>query len=109
MADESDTMNEVRVALDRAATSWSQLTGEGRQTFIRTLVRKVRYDGRTGKVTVQFDDHAFGEIAIDEAADRLEGGLNGNELQDIYKVARRSLCSELFAILFSERERKRPR
>ena len=84
MADESDTMNEVRVALDRAATSWSQLTGEGRQTFIRTLVRKVCYDGRTGKVTVQFGNEAFGEAQTDEVTIK-EG--NGNEPRSAVLVA----------------------
>src|SRR6266566_4192071 len=56
MASASDTVNKVRLALERAATSWPQLTEEGRQTFIRTLIRQVRYDGRTGKVTVQFEN-----------------------------------------------------
>ncbi len=81
MANASDTVNEVRLALNRGATSWPELTEEGRQTFIRTLVRQVRYDGRTGKVTVQFENEAFAETATDEAADRIEGEMNGNELE----------------------------
>jgi site-specific DNA recombinase len=64
--DDSGTPNEVCLALERAATSWRQLTGERRQTFVRMLVRQVRYDGRTGKVTVRFDNEAFQETATDE-------------------------------------------
>ncbi len=48
--------NEVRLALQREKLTWNQLTEEGRQSFIRTLVRQVRYDGRTGNVTVQFEE-----------------------------------------------------
>jgi hypothetical protein len=55
MADDAtEPLTAVRLALDRAGTSWRQLTEEGRQIFIRTAVRQVRYDGRTGQVTVQF-------------------------------------------------------
>jgi site-specific DNA recombinase len=72
--DDSGTPNEVRLALERTATSWGQLTGERRQTFVRTLVRQVRYDGRTGKVTIRFDDEAFRETGSDEVAtDSREG------------------------------------
>ena len=53
--------NEVVLALDRAGISWSQFTEDGRQRFIRTLVKQVRYDGRSGSVTVQFDPEAFRE------------------------------------------------
>ena len=77
--DASETRNEVRLALERAATSWRQLTDERRQPFIRALVRQVRYDGRTGQVTVQFDNGELGETATDEATDRIEGEGNGNE------------------------------
>jgi site-specific DNA recombinase len=74
MADDaSNPSNGVRVALDRAATSWQELTDNQQQIFIRTLVRQVRYDGRTGKVTVQFDNAASQETATDEVADRIEG------------------------------------
>ena len=56
LADAPDSEpNEVRLALQREKLTWNQLTDEGRQSFIRTLVRQVRYDGRTGSVTVQFD------------------------------------------------------
>jgi site-specific DNA recombinase len=79
MADDaSNPANEVRVTLDRAATSWRELTDDQRQIFIRTLVRQVRYDGRTGKVTVQFDNGASRETATDEAADRIEREINEN-------------------------------
>jgi site-specific DNA recombinase len=77
--DASDPMNVVRLALDRAATSWCELTGERLQTFIRTLVREVRYDGRTGNVTVRFDDEAFALTATDEAAAQIEGEENGRK------------------------------
>jgi site-specific DNA recombinase len=87
MAEEvSETANEVRVALDRAATSWRELTDERRQTFIRTVVRRVRYDGRTGQVTIQFDHDAFREAPTDEAGvqieERFEAEVNGNEPHD---------------------------
>jgi hypothetical protein len=40
----------------------------------RTLVRQVRYDGRTGKVTIRFDNEAFRETGSDEVAtDSREG------------------------------------
>jgi site-specific DNA recombinase len=80
MADDaSNPSNEVRVTLDRAATSWRDLTDDQRQIFIRTLVRQVRYDGRTGKVTVQFDNGPSRETATDETTDRIEGEINENE------------------------------
>lgn len=71
--------NTVRIALDRAATSWEQLTGEGRQTFIHTLVRQVRYDGRNGKVTVQFDPEALVEAAAEQGLDPIEGAQDGSQ------------------------------
>jgi hypothetical protein len=55
------------------------MTDEQRQIFIRTLVRQVRYDGRTGKVTVQFDNGPSRETATDETTDRIEGEINENE------------------------------
>jgi hypothetical protein len=79
--DASETRNEVRLALDRAAISWRELSDQRRQTFIRTLVRQVRYDGVTGRVTVRFDHEAFGETATNEAEDRTGGEINGNEPQ----------------------------
>jgi site-specific DNA recombinase len=77
MADDpSNPSNEVRVALEQGATSWREMTEEQLRIFIRTLVRQVRYDGRTGKVTVQFDNGASRETATDEAAERIEGEVN---------------------------------
>src|SRR6267154_2150572 len=64
---------------EAGATSWRQLTDERRQPFIRALVRQVRYDGRNGQVTVQFDNGELGETATDEATDRIDGEGNGNE------------------------------
>jgi hypothetical protein len=52
------------------------LTEAQLRIFIRTLVRQVRYDGRTGKVTVRFDNGASQETAPDEVADRIEGKIN---------------------------------
>jgi len=74
MADDvSHPSNEVRVALDRAASSWRELTEEQLRVFIRTLVRQVRYDGRTGKVIIQFDNAASRETLTDEVTHRIEG------------------------------------
>jgi site-specific DNA recombinase len=61
MAADTSAANQVRLALDRAAISWGQLTEERKRIFIRTLVKQVRYDGRTGNVTVRFDQEASGE------------------------------------------------
>jgi site-specific DNA recombinase len=74
--DTSNPPNEVRVALFQRATSWRELTEEQLRVFIRTLVRQVRYDGRTGKVTVQFDNGASRETATGEASGRIEGEIN---------------------------------
>ena len=79
-ADDTDP-NEVRVALDREAINWAQLTGERQLRFIRTLVKRVRYDGRTGNVTVQFDPAAFPATTEIEALNRIEGETNGNRRQ----------------------------
>jgi hypothetical protein len=80
MADDaSNPSNEVRVALDRGAISWQELTDEQRPTFIRSLLRQVRYDGRTGKVTPRFDTKSSGETTTDQIADRIEGEKNENE------------------------------
>jgi site-specific DNA recombinase len=77
MADDaSSPSNEVRVALEQGATSWRELTEEQLRVFIRTLVRQVRYDGRTGKVTVQFDNGTSRETETDEASDRIAGEIN---------------------------------
>ena len=75
--DASGASNEVLLALDRAATSWRQLTDERRPIFIRTLVKQVRYDGRTGKVTIRFDNEAFQETTTNG----IGGEAHGNELQ----------------------------
>jgi site-specific DNA recombinase len=79
MADDSSSpSNEVRLALDRAAISWRELTDDQRPTFIRTLVRQVRYDGRTGKVTLRFDNEASRETTTDDVADRIGREKNEN-------------------------------
>jgi site-specific DNA recombinase len=74
--DVSNPSNEVRVALDRAGTSWREMTDDQRRIFIRTLVREVRYDGRTGKVIVRFDNGVARETATDEGSNRIEGAIN---------------------------------
>jgi hypothetical protein len=45
---------EVADALSKFDPLWGQLTTGEQETFIRTLVAQVRYDGRTGQVTVGF-------------------------------------------------------
>jgi site-specific DNA recombinase len=84
MADDaSNPPNEVRLALDRAGTPWREMTDDQRQIFIRTLVREVRYDGRTGNVVVQFDNGVYRETAretaTDEGANRIEEEINEDE------------------------------
>jgi site-specific DNA recombinase len=80
MADDaSNPSNEVRVALDRSATSWRELIDSERRIFIRTLVRQVRYEGRSGKVTVRFENGTSGEIETDQAANPIEEEINENE------------------------------
>jgi len=74
--DAATSSNEVRVALDRDAISWREMTDDQRRISIRTLVKQVRYDGRTGKVTVQLDNGASPETVTDEASDRIEGRIN---------------------------------
>ena len=69
-ADTSNITNEVRLALERAASSWTQLTDEQRRTFIRGLVKQVRYDGRSGKVTVRFDQQALADRPSGEPQER---------------------------------------
>jgi hypothetical protein len=49
------------------------MTDDQRRIFIRTLVRQVRYDGRTGKVTVRFDNGTSRETETEEASDQIEG------------------------------------
>ena len=76
-ADTSATeTNPVRLALDCAAASWVQLTEQRRQTLIRSIVQQVSYDGRTGNVTIRFDN-----AATDGAANQIKGDVNGNNLQ----------------------------
>ena len=78
MADDfSNPPNPVRVALDCAAISWRELTDDQRSIFIRTLMGRVCYDGRTAKVTLQFDDRRSTETAKDDAAAQIEGEIEG--------------------------------
>jgi hypothetical protein len=52
------------------------MTDERRRIFIRTLVRQVRYDARSGKVIVRFDNGPAPETTTDEASDQIEGKIN---------------------------------
>jgi hypothetical protein len=78
-AGDTGSSNEVRVALGREGILWQQLTEERRQTFIRTLVRQVRYDGRTGNVTVLFANEVFEETGTGEETEFKSGAGGGAE------------------------------
>jgi len=51
--------DDIRRTLERFEPVWESLTTREREKLIRTLVTKVGYDGRTGKVTIGFR-HAQG-------------------------------------------------
>ncbi|MGD1096527.1 MAG: recombinase family protein [Bryobacteraceae bacterium] len=53
---------EVAGALLKFDPLWDQLTTCEQETFIRTLVSKVRYDGRTGEVTVGFHSEGIKQL-----------------------------------------------
>ncbi len=46
--------DDIQRALERFEPVWESLTTRDREKLIRTLVTKVGYDGRTGKVTIGF-------------------------------------------------------
>jgi site-specific DNA recombinase len=58
MADPAD----VQAALLRFDPLWEQLTISEQETFIRTLVRQVKYDGRTGEVTIGFHSNGIQQL-----------------------------------------------
>jgi site-specific DNA recombinase len=71
MADASE-INQVRRALEREAAPWSQLTEERKTIFLRTLIKQVRYDGRTGTVSVRFDRVEEGKSGVERDSSRGE-------------------------------------
>jgi site-specific DNA recombinase len=46
--------NNLRQTLERFDPIWEKLTTRDQERLIRTLITKVGYDGRTGKVTISF-------------------------------------------------------
>jgi site-specific DNA recombinase len=52
----------VQEALSRFEPLWEHLTTSEKERFIRALVTEVRYDGRTGSVTVGFRSEAVKEL-----------------------------------------------
>ena len=61
---------EVADALVKFDPLWEQLTTWEQETFIRTLVAQVRYDGRTGEVTVGFHSEGIKQLCS-QAAEKL--------------------------------------
>ena len=53
---------DVEAALHKFTPLWEQLSTWERERFIRTLVEEVRYDGRTGTVTVGFRSSGIREL-----------------------------------------------
>jgi site-specific DNA recombinase len=53
---------EVADALKKFDPLWDQLTTWEQETFIRTLLAQVRYDGRTGEVTVGFHSEGIKQL-----------------------------------------------
>ncbi len=59
---------EVADALLKFDPLWDQLTTWEQETFIRTLVAQVRYDGRTGEVTVGFHSEGIKQLCAEQGA-----------------------------------------
>jgi hypothetical protein len=53
---------DVEQAILRFDPLWEQLTSWQKEQFIRTLVAAVKYDGRTGTVTVGFHSEGIKEL-----------------------------------------------
>jgi site-specific DNA recombinase len=53
---------DVQTALFRFDPLWEQLTMSEQETFIRTLVSQVKYDGTTGEVTIGFHNNAIKQL-----------------------------------------------
>lgn len=58
MADPAD----IQIALFTFDPLWEQLAMSEQQTFIRTLVDQVKYDGATGEVTIGFHNNAIKQL-----------------------------------------------
>ena len=48
---------------------WDQLTTWEQETFIRTLIAQVRYDGGTGEVTVGFHSEGIKQLCAKQTTD----------------------------------------
>jgi site-specific DNA recombinase len=53
---------EIQTALLRFDPLWEQLTTAEQETFIRTLVHQVKYDGTTGEVTIGFHSDSIRQL-----------------------------------------------
>ena len=53
---------EIQTALLRFDPLWEQLTTAEQETFIRTLIQQVKYDGTTGEVTIGFQNNAIKQL-----------------------------------------------
>ena len=53
---------DVQTALLSFDPLWEQLTTSEQETFIRTLVNQVKYDGTTGEVTIGFHSDGIKEL-----------------------------------------------
>jgi site-specific DNA recombinase len=59
---------DVQAALLKFDPLWEQLTTAERETFIRTLVAQVKYDGTTGDVTIGFRSEGIKELCSPRGA-----------------------------------------
>ena len=66
---------DVEAALHEFEPLWEQLSTWEQERFIRTLVEEVRYDGRTGTVTVGFRSSGIRDLC-DWSSTRLEDNAN---------------------------------
>ena len=53
---------ELKQALEKFELLWEHMTTWEQEKFIRALVKEVRYDGRTGAVTLSFHSSAIREL-----------------------------------------------
>ena len=59
---------EVQQALLKFDPLWEELTTWEQETFIRTLVAQVRYDGKTGEVTIGFRGEGVKQLCTQNGA-----------------------------------------
>lgn len=69
---------DVEAALHEFEPLWEQLSTWEQERFIRTLVEQVRYDGRTGTVTVGFRSNGIRDLC-DWAATKQEDNRNAKQ------------------------------